>query len=68
MKQTQNKPQTLREWRESRGLSQAEAAELVGTNQARWSKYEHGSIPRPGRLKRIAKVTGVPVEVLAGVA
>lgn len=67
MKHTDGRPQTLKAWRHSMKLSQAQAADLFGIHQSLWSKYERGSIPHPHRIKRLATLTGVPVEVLAGV-
>lgn len=49
-------------------LSQKEAAELFGVTQGLWSKYERGIRPNKRRMKQIATLTGVSVEVLAGVA
>lgn len=49
---------TLREWRTSKGLSQAEAGALCGWDQARWSRYENGAQkPTGANLQRLLQVT-----------
>lgn len=60
---------SLKAWREDHDLSQREAARILGVSQAGWSKIELG-IRRPRRdlAKRLLKKTGVPVEVLMGLA
>ncbi len=58
---------TLREWREASQLTQSEAAGLVGLQQSQWSQYERGEhVPRKLMLRKLREVTGVPLEVLAG--
>jgi transcriptional regulator with XRE-family HTH domain len=55
----------LRAWRDGRGLSQQEAAELLGVSQASVSDYERGvKSPDVDRALRIAETTdgSVPVE------
>lgn len=60
---------TLKHWRDARGLNQREAAALLGITQSEYSKLETGRrTPRPRRLKAIVEVTGVPPEVLLGIA
>ena len=41
---------TLRQLRKSRGLTQSEAAELVGIVQPKWSDYERGKTVPPFRF------------------
>lgn len=69
---TKRKPQpyrSLREWRAAKGLTMAEAAEILGYSKPGYQKLEHGQRhPRPDDLRRILTITGVPIEVLAGVA
>lgn len=61
--------QSLKDWRDAHGYSQREAAQLLGVTQPGYWKYETGQRhPRPAILRRITKLTGVPVEVLAGAA
>ena len=60
---------TLKEWRAAHGYSQSQAGALIGVTQAAYGRYEMGRAhPRPAILRRVMKLTGVPVEVLAGVA
>jgi transcriptional regulator with XRE-family HTH domain len=40
-------PETIRRARESAGLTQAQAAQVVGLSTACWSSYEQGRIPIP---------------------
>lgn len=48
----------MRAWRESRGLSQSEAAELVGVSQPAWYNYEHSKrVPPLDVALRICKLT-----------
>jgi transcriptional regulator with XRE-family HTH domain len=47
---------TLREWRESRGQTQKEAAAAVGVHSVTWSEYERGQMdPSSSILRRIAE-------------
>ena len=56
-------------WRTARGLSQRDAADLLGLTQATYSRAELGqSVPRRDALKRVIAETGVPLEVLVGIA
>jgi transcriptional regulator with XRE-family HTH domain len=58
---------TLAAWRDATGLSQAEAARVLGMSQTNYSKLERRIIASPGkRARKIWKQTGVPVEVLVG--
>lgn len=68
-KQKGRRPQSLLEWRKAHGYTQAQAAALLGISAPGYHTFEHGQRhPRPAALKRIVKITGVPVEVLAGIA
>ena len=68
-KQSQSGFLSLAEWREANQLTQIEAAAKFGVHQSNWSRLERGEVhPRPALMKRLMKETGVPVEVLAGVA
>lgn len=61
----------LETWRDSQRppLTQREAAERFGMSQAQWSRIEAGKIrPRGKLLKRLTVETGVPLEVLVGIA
>ncbi len=60
---------TLKDWRSSWGLTQVEAARLLGISQSAYQKAEGGSqAPRAPLGKRIADRTGVPFEVVMQVA
>lgn len=60
---------TLKHWREANGLNQREAAGRLGITQSEYSKLETGKrTPRPKRLTAIVHETGVPLEVLLGIA
>ena len=60
---------SLKHWREARGFNQREAAQELGITQSEYSKFETGRrTPRPKRLKAIVAATGVPLEVLLGIA
>lgn len=63
-------PRSLRQWRTERGMTIREAAAATGYSAPGYHKLEAGlRHPKtPEQLKRLMKVTGVPVEVLAGVA
>lgn len=59
----------LRAYRDAFGLSQLEAARLHAVSQITWSRWErHVRTPSPKTAKRIAKSTGVPIEILLGIA
>jgi transcriptional regulator with XRE-family HTH domain len=59
----------LASWREAHGLNQTAAAAMLGISQQQYSRLERGTHSTKGALaKRIMFVTGVPLEVLAGVA
>lgn len=54
-------------WRKSRGLTQTDAAKLLGITQARYSVIERGLAINLLSAKPIAEATGVAVETLLGV-
>jgi transcriptional regulator with XRE-family HTH domain len=56
-------------WRLSLNLNQREAAQILGMNQTKYSRLERGVITTKGaEAKHIIARTGVPLEILAGVA
>lgn len=56
---------TLKAWRASWGLTQSEAARLLGISQSKYNKTERCSQrPKAPLGKRIADKTGVPFEVV----
>jgi len=60
---------SLAAWRADRGLNQRAAAEFLGITQAYYSKLERGTqTPRPPLAKRLRERTGVPLDVLLGIA
>lgn len=60
---------TLKHWRQAKGLSQREAARLLGVTQSTYSRLENRvRTPRPKHLETIVTTTGVPIEVLMGIA
>jgi len=55
-------PEILRAWREERGLSRREAAELLGVNQRTLEDLEYGRSPNSplwGVLARVVELMGV---------
>lgn len=51
------KPSELREWRKIKGLSQAQAAALVGAGSFRtWQNWELGTRTVPGWLPKTIKL------------
>ena len=64
------RPKSLRDWRTGRGMTLKEAAAATGYSLPGYHKLEAGlRHPKtPEQMKRLMKVTGVSVEVLAGVA
>jgi len=59
----------LRTWRHAHQLSQQEAASLLGISQKSYSRFECRQRYVKGELaKSLMDKTGVPLEVLAGVA
>jgi transcriptional regulator with XRE-family HTH domain len=60
---------TVLAWRMASGLSQREAASILGMTQATYSRLELGrTVPRRAALQRVLDRTGVPLDVLVGVA
>jgi transcriptional regulator with XRE-family HTH domain len=59
---------TLKTWRLAEGLTQREAAGKLGLSQAQYCQIERGGSTRPKRGKAISQQTGVPFELLVGVA
>ncbi len=59
---------SLKAWRTAEGLTQREAAQLLGVRQALYARVELGQTTRPLRAKAISDQTGVPFEILMGVA
>lgn len=61
----------LRSWRLEAGVSQAEAAALVGTTQSTWCRWERDeSVPDAGDLNRIVEQANgaLSAEALVGAA
>lgn len=60
---------SLKAWRAAQALNQREAAKALGVTQALYARVELGrGSPRPQRAKAISDKTGVPFEILMGVA
>jgi transcriptional regulator with XRE-family HTH domain len=60
---------SLKAWRTAQELNQREAARALGVTQALYARVELGrGAPRPLRAKTISEKTGVPFEILMGVA
>ena len=60
---------SLYAWRLSRGWSQQQAARHLGISQGYFAKLEQGrQTPRPTIAKRLTVKTGVPLDVLLGIA
>lgn len=60
---------TLKQWRAARDFTQIEAAQHLGISQATYSKLENKvQGTRRFTAKHIAQETGVPLEVVMGVA
>ena len=56
----------LREWRETRALSQVELAELADLSSRSVAGYEAGAGARPATVRRLAEALGVEVTDLRG--
>lgn len=68
-KEAQRSFPDLKAWRYELRISQAEAARRLGISQKSYSRFELGQRYVKGPLaKRLMARTGVPLEVLAGVA
>lgn len=52
--------QDLKNWRISKGLSQSEIADKVGSNQKSYSAYETGRTKVPGEVQAKLKKLGFP--------
>lgn len=60
---------SLRAWRAAHTMNQREAAQALGLSQPTYARVEGGrGAPRPERGKRISEKTGVPFEIVMGVA
>jgi transcriptional regulator with XRE-family HTH domain len=60
---------TLAAWRRAEGLTQVEAAKILGTDQGSYSRWESGRwYPRRLTARAISDRTGVPVVTLLGIA
>lgn len=59
----------LKSWRDAQGFSQEQAAQHLGLSQSTYSRLERGARWCYGeKAKHIMQETGVPLEVLVGVA
>lgn len=68
-KRNQATHRTLAAYRLANGLSQRDAAKLFAVSQAAWSLWERGKQrPHSRYVKRLVSKTGVPLEVLMGMA
>lgn len=66
---TQRSYPDLKTWRDAHELCQREAAEQLGISQKSYSRFERGQRFVKGELAaRLMDQTGVPLEVLVGVA
>ncbi len=64
-----NKYPTVLVWRLALNLSQRDAALLLGLSQSKYCRLERGKyLPVGADAKHIMSRTGVPLEVLVGVA
>lgn len=61
--------QRLKGWRTAKNISQREAGELVGVEQATWSDWESGkkSLSVPSAI-RVSAATDIPLADLTGLA
>lgn len=60
---------SLKAWRRAAGLSQIQAARVLNMSQTTYSRLERQARGvRPQRLKAIMATTGVPADVLLGIA
>ena len=56
-------PETLLEWRKSKGLLQEEAGALVGVSKVSWGNWENFRKPPMGEnLKKLRTLTGLSFE------
>jgi len=49
---------TLREWLKQKGLTQTEAARLLGVTQPYISQWVNGTVPDPKNILRIEEASG----------
>lgn len=57
----------LRELREDAGLTQAQLAQLLGTSQTMYSRYERGAVELPVRhLRELSKILHASADYLLG--
>jgi len=60
---------SLKAWRLAQQMNQREAASLLGVSQTLYARTEaKRGAPRPLRAKAISEKTGVPFEIVMGVA
>lgn len=60
---------SLKAWRTAHEMNQREAAQALGVSQAVYARTEaKRGAPRPKRAKAISERTGVPFEIVMGVA
>lgn len=65
----QKQPTSLKAWRKAEGLNQTDAARIFAVSQAQWGRIERSeAAPRKALARRILKGTGVPLDVLMGIA
>ena len=68
MKRVRTYPSLLA-WRTANEMNQREAARSLGVTQALYARVElRRGAPRPKRAKAISDKTGVPFEIVMGVA
>ncbi len=64
-----NRYPNVRVWRLALNLNQRDAAVLLGFTQSKYSRLERGKyVPVGAEAKHVMSRTGVPLEVLVGVA
>jgi transcriptional regulator with XRE-family HTH domain len=60
---------SLKAWRAAQAMNQREAARELGVSQALYARTEsRRGAPRPKRALAISEKTGVPFEIVMGVA
>lgn len=56
-------------WRKDNHLSQQEAAQILGVAQTSYSRLERGErFVKRTKVQQFVELTGVPIEVLLGIA
>jgi len=59
----------LKTWRDAKRINQRDAASRLGVSQSYYSKIERRAMtPNPHLAKAITDQTGVPLEILLGIA